>query len=647
MQYISLKKALGLLLLFLFFLQLIAAILVFYIFSYQKSLSVAINISGRQRMLTQKMAKESFIYAKNPSEENLNHILKTASLFNKSLYALKNGSKEMMLEKLNDKNALHKWKVCAELWSNFYKHILALKTLPPNSNAFEYHLSYIKNNNLKLLKLAHKFVLALQDLSLRKVRQTQLLLFISVLLNLIAVIGGFFLIKQRIILPLNKIISSFKEISIGNLNVSIQEEGVNEIRELARVAKAMTKFIGSTMKVFKSQEALQRNTQQVISDNTQKVLDGAKQVGDLVDRVNGVALTTKETIEAVNRSTGELSQAINEISESITRTASSTNEVRNKAENANIVMKRFGDHAYQIGKIVETIQKIAEETNLLALNATIEATRAGVSGKSFAVVANEIKELAQETAKSAKEISEMVNTIQEDVEIAINSMAEIVNSVIDLSEYANTIASAAEEQTVVVKDISDRIDISYQDIDRLNNESAELKEISEKFLSIASQLETPVESLREVIKEMTHVVSLFNVSDNSSSIDELRQLPTSVVLEEVYLDHLIWRSKAVQFLLNGNGVNNIKDDKECLLGQLLNNIDILKDRKIVTSLEDVKDPHYKLHQLIMEFNEDKDKDGASIKKRIRWLNTRLEPILENITNNLYKILKDSLSIVNA
>lgn len=643
MENISLKKALGLLLVFLFFLQLIAAIVVFYIFSYQKGLSVALNISGRQRMLTQKMTKETFIYAKNPTKENLEKILNTAALFNKSLYALKDGSKQMMLQKLKDQKALSKWKECAVKWNEFYKHILALKDTSPGSPEFERHLSYIRDNNLRMLKLAHQFVLSLQDLSLKKVRQTQILLVLSVLLNLMAVIGGFLLIKKRIILPLDSIIMSFKEISTGNLNVSIQESGVYEIKELARVAKAMTRFIGSSMKVIKSQEVLQRDTQEVISNNTQEVMDGAKEVGNLVDRVNKIALTTKETIEAVNHSTSELSQAINEISESITRIASATNEVRNKAENANAVMTRFGTHAQEIGKIVEAIQKISEETNLLALNATIEAARAGEAGKSFAVVANEIKELAQETSKSAKEISEMIDSIREDVEVAVSSMNEIVKAVVELSEYTSTIASAAEEQTVVVKDISDRINLGYQDVDHLNKESNELKKISDRFLHIASQLETPVESLKEVIGEMAHVVRLFNVSDKRSSIEELKGLNTSVVLEEVYLDHLLWRSKTVQSILKGNTPDEI-DGNNCLLGKLLSNGNVLSNGHIDPDLQRISDPHDKVHQLVKEYGRSIAGQVPSMKERISFLNDRLRPLFENIIATLFNALNKSKSL---
>ncbi len=633
MKNISLKKGLGYLLIFLFSLQLLASLLVFWIFSYQESLSVALNISGRQRMLTQKMTKESFIYAKMPTPDHLKQIIETANLFNKSLYALKNGSKEMMLKKLKDKNALEKWQACAQVWKEFYKHILALKTCKPGSPEFESHLSYIKDNNLRVLKRAHQFVLALQDLALKKVRETKMLLVTFVFLNLFATIGGFILVKKRIILPLDKIINAFREISKGNMNVSIKEEGVNEIRELSRVAKGMTMFIGSAMKVFKSQEGLQKEIQKIISSTTRNVLNGAEQVGALVGRVNDISLTTKDAMEAVNRSAKELSLAINEISENISRTAISINEVRDKAENASQVMERFSIHTQEIGKIVETIQKIAEETNLLALNATIEASRAGTAGRSFAVVANEIKELAQETANSAKEISDMVANIQDNVGGAVSSVNEILNSAIELSEYASTITSAVEEQNIVVKDISDRINLNFQDIDKLNKESNELKKISEHFLDIAGQLETPVESLKEIISEITHVVSLFDVSHEEVNADDLKGLPSHVILEEAYLDHLLWRSKTVQSILKGDDKTKSGKDDKCLLGQILNNSNIIDQNEVKSILQKIRKDHERLHSLVYGYKFD-----SSVSKRTIWLNTQLKPIFENIALNLYNAL---------
>ena len=124
----SLKHVLIGVLFILFLIQFVATGIVFYLFSYQKSFSIAINIAGRQRMLSQKMTKEIFIYAKEPTEKNKEAFLKTAELFDKSLNALRYGDKRLGLDSLSDPNAIKSWKRVKELWDEFYKNIKIIIT---------------------------------------------------------------------------------------------------------------------------------------------------------------------------------------------------------------------------------------------------------------------------------------------------------------------------------------------------------------------------------------------------------------------------------------------------------------------------------------------------------------------------------------
>lgn len=112
----------------------------------------------------------------------------------------------------------------------------------------------------------------------------------------------------------------------------------------------------------------------------------------------------EEGAEVIHKAVMEM----NNISEAITESASTINDLANQSE--------------QITNIVNTIRGIAEQTNLLALNAAIEAARAGDQGRGFAVVADEVRQLAGRTSISTQEISEMIDKIQALTTSAITSM---------------------------------------------------------------------------------------------------------------------------------------------------------------------------------------------------------------------------------
>jgi len=124
----------------------------YYIIDGNSQDATVVNLAGRQRMLTQKMTKEIFIYAKNPVLENQERFLNTARLFDESLKALKEGSKEMMLAELKDPKALSCWQECAKAWEEFYKHVRGVAETRPGSPEFEKHLAYVRDHNLNLLK---------------------------------------------------------------------------------------------------------------------------------------------------------------------------------------------------------------------------------------------------------------------------------------------------------------------------------------------------------------------------------------------------------------------------------------------------------------------------------------------------------------
>lgn len=146
----------------------------------------------------------------------------------------------------------------------------------------------------------------------------------------------------------------------------------------------------------------------------------------------------------------EMAISIDEIAQSVSRTASLAKDAEGIAEATGKSVESLDANSREIGEVVSVIQELADQTNLLALNATIEAARAGESGRSFAVVASEVKELANATAKATQNIEQSVVAIQTCISDVVSSTGKITESISEVSLNTTTVSAAVEEQSVTM-----------------------------------------------------------------------------------------------------------------------------------------------------------------------------------------------------
>jgi|GEM_PF-1934772 len=222
------------------------------------------------------------------------------------------------------------------------------------------------------------------------------------------------------------------------------------------------------------------------SETSANIADSASQMaGDAQELANGSALQ--------NTSVTRLSSSINDIAEKTAQNAAMTSEAaklsdtiiqkaekgsRQMAEMTNAV-NDISESSKSIAAIIETIDSIAQQTNLLSLNAAIEAARAGEHGRGFAVVAEEVGKLAEQSAQAVQETGSIIkNSIDKAAlgaqvadEMAI-SLAEIVEGINGNSKLMMEIAKASEEQSESIHLINTNIE-QVAGITRKNSEISE------------------------------------------------------------------------------------------------------------------------------------------------------------------------------
>ncbi|MDZ4201749.1 MAG: methyl-accepting chemotaxis protein [Gallionella sp.] len=142
----------------------------------------------------------------------------------------------------------------------------------------------------------------------------------------------------------------------------------------------------------------------------EKMTESINSVADNTQAVHRLSEKSMQQTEMGNRSVTEMVQEIHSIENAVQQISQAANE--------------FVESTRTIASMTQQVKDIADQTNLLALNAAIEAARAGEQGRGFAVVADEVRKLAEKSAQSAAEIDKVTSKLDEKssrVEQAISS----------------------------------------------------------------------------------------------------------------------------------------------------------------------------------------------------------------------------------
>jgi hypothetical protein len=117
---------------------------------------VVLNLSGKQRMLSQKMSKEIMLIALDTNKDiNLSNLQKTSQLFDQTLKGLRNGSEELRLPPTSSSRILRQLDKIDAIWAEFYPVVQEIIT---NKSVSKEQVALVAKQNLPLLKEMNKAV---------------------------------------------------------------------------------------------------------------------------------------------------------------------------------------------------------------------------------------------------------------------------------------------------------------------------------------------------------------------------------------------------------------------------------------------------------------------------------------------------------
>jgi methyl-accepting chemotaxis protein len=304
--------------------------------------------------------------------------------------------------------------------------------------------------------------------------------------------------------------------SFFNDHIAAIENIIIKVKKtLAGAAQAGDNLSATSAETFASLEEIRANIEgmknKIVGLDTEiNSVNG--QIGMLKNKIGSVTeLVTNQSTDIE-----ESSSAITEMTASINNVASTTDsklaiveDLSKSAVSGEQLMRKTIDTIATVTKstnvildMIKVIKTISAQTNLLAMNAAIEAAHAGEYGRGFSVVADEIRKLADDTSRNSKEIT---STVKE-VNVHILESADISNK------------TGAIFQTIV-KEIKDVASAMAEIKNTMQELSAAGGQILTALSSIVSSSEEIKSSSREMNEGMTSITqSTVMVSNTSGDI---------------------------------------------------------------------------------------------------------------------------------
>ena len=502
-----------------------------------------INLSGRQRMLIEKITKAALGYLHLESlalpntqkaalqKSYKKEMQKAIELWKKTQHALEMGGvlnsepkRQWVIQSQKRESTRQTFLEINKLWKKFEAGLKQILKTRGDSNQLTF-LKEFHRRESELLSQVDKLVKILETDSQKSLEKLSSVLY-AICIAFTVLLGIYlFFVQKLFIRPLLQLANLAQTLSQGDL------------KQAEKMAKQVPLDWRSEMGIlFRTLRQMVLTIKEVLQD----VQDLSSQLAQSAQGVLSLSLSQASTVQEISASLTQNTSALQETStsakeveeraklvfESAKESASTAElaeqhvhaatmeiqQIRQQVEDIAQQILDLSEQTQRIGDITAIIEDLASQTNMLALNAAIEAARAGESGKGFAVVAQEVRKLAEQSSQAAKEIGSLIQEIQNATNQAVmateqgtkgvekgvqliqamgDSFQRIFESVRTVMERAQQIQLAAQQQTVAVEQITQGMSTIEQAMrdsavqaNQSKQSSEELTQMSEKLLEV-------------------------------------------------------------------------------------------------------------------------------------------------------------------
>lgn len=413
----------------------------------QKGDAVVINNAGKLRMLSQEMAKATYMIATG-EDIAYDELRQTAQVFEETFSGVRFGNPELGIPPAPE-TVQPQLETVSQLWAAFQTDVDVVLEAEHTSIEFQNAVADVKAKNLLLLKEANAAVQLFEKEANTKVSFLFILLGIFLVLDLLAFVVVLRLLRSAL-RPIRALVEATEQVAHGNLSTTVPVTTRDEIGVLGTSFNAMVSDIRASAEALKAEKAsVERKVEEAVAEAESKKQYLARNVDRMlvqIDHFAGGDLTIKlvpertddeiaQLFEGFNRAIDNVRNLFSQLHESVDTTLSTAMKIATASEQIAAGAHEQSVQASEVARAVEDMTRtIFENTEHVTQTATV-AEQSGI-------VAASGGEVVEQTVANIRQIAERVGQTAQKVEQLGESSQQI-------SEIASTIEEIAAQTSLL------------------------------------------------------------------------------------------------------------------------------------------------------------------------------------------------------